>query len=136
MNSSFIVIVLMIVYFICVCVLFQKTGLLCSFLNLSYYWAAEALLVEQYAEVGRDELLVSVGTKLKEGCEAQNGPGILSYLHPYLSNTEWSDIYEQVVNSEEDNCKDVMVSDWNNNPNILKFFFHASFCVCSLFSLS
>lgn len=82
-----------------------------SFLNLAHHWAAEALLVEQYAEVGREDLLASIGTQLKEGCQIQNDTGILSYMHPYLSSANWSNIYKLVDHIEEERCKDALVSD-------------------------
>lgn len=77
---------------------FQNDQAISSFLNVAHHWAAEAILIEQYADAGREELLESVGTNLRIQCEGLCGGSILSYLHPYLSSSEWESIYDKVLN--------------------------------------
>ncbi|KAJ1520003.1 hypothetical protein ONE63_004234 [Megalurothrips usitatus] len=80
-----------------------------SFFNLSYSWGAVALLVELYADVGRDDLISSLGTNLKAGCENQTVGAILSLLHPYLTSDEWTRIYNLANTFENKICKDLLV---------------------------
>ncbi|XP_052122821.1 uncharacterized protein LOC113216347 isoform X2 [Frankliniella occidentalis] len=84
-------------------------AMLCTFLKISYHWAAEALLIQQYADIGREDLLASVETNLNEGTKNISGGGILSYLHPYLTSEEWSKIYDLALQSADENCKELLL---------------------------
>lgn len=87
----------------------NKCQAVASFLNVAYHWAAQAILIEQYADAGRETLLESVGTNLQTECQGLCGGGILTYLHPYLSSSEWESIYDKVVNLEDEECKSLLL---------------------------
>ncbi|XP_034230833.1 uncharacterized protein LOC117639359 isoform X2 [Thrips palmi] len=83
--------------------------LLISFLNAAYHWAAQAVLIEQYADAGREELLLSIGTNLKTECKDLCGGSILSYLHPYLTHKQWESIYDKAVNLDNEDCRSLLI---------------------------
>ncbi|KAK3922394.1 Unhealthy ribosome biogenesis protein 2-like protein [Frankliniella fusca] len=88
----------------------SNPAMLSTFLKMSYHWAAEALLIQQYADVGREELLASVETCLNEGTKSISGGGALSYLHSYLTCDEWNIIYNMAAQSNDENCKELLLN--------------------------
>lgn len=68
------------------------------------------MLIEQYADIGREELLAAVGTNLSSESQTSNDDGSLSYLHPYLRNSEWVDLRKKLLQCGGKNSEELMVS--------------------------